>query len=282
MVIDHHLGSWDDFVRIVESGLSYGEALPPSCIFRGQSDSRWPLETTLDRAGQRDMSFADYYRMILRARPQIETLTKTHFDNVFTYNTVQEMLGNYDEFSLAMSSGNMPGYSYMLFLRHHGFPSPILDWTRSPYVAAYFAFATQPPGAMECVIHALEFASMQMRGTGTVEFYKLGPYVRTDERHFRQQCEYTVCMTGGNGWRFRSHADAVVDDVTLSPEIASRFQHRLWKFYLPLSERERALNFLDRFNLNAYSLFGSTDSLVSTLAERELRAMAASQPRENG
>src|SRR5579871_975887 len=33
-----------------------------------------------------------------------------------------------------------PGYDYMAYLRHHGFPSPLLDWTRSPYVAAFFAF----------------------------------------------------------------------------------------------------------------------------------------------
>ena len=28
----------------------------------------------------------------------------------------------------------------MAYLRHHGFPSPLLDWSRSAYVAAYFAF----------------------------------------------------------------------------------------------------------------------------------------------
>jgi len=38
-----------------------------------------------------------------------------------------------------------PAYSYLAHLRHNGFPSPLLDWTQSPYVAAYFAFA-RPQG----------------------------------------------------------------------------------------------------------------------------------------
>ena len=39
---------------------------------------------------------------------------------------------------------DFPGGGYLAYLRHHGFPSPLLDWTKSPYIAAYFAMVNAP------------------------------------------------------------------------------------------------------------------------------------------
>jgi hypothetical protein len=54
-------------------------------------------------------------------------------------------------------------------------------------------------------------------------------------------------------------------------------QDLLWKIEIPASERVKVLHFLDKFNLNAFSLFDSEESLMETLAFRgiDLKLTAA-------
>jgi hypothetical protein len=47
-------------------------------------------------------------------------------------------------------------------------------------------------------------------------------------------------------------------------------QDWLYKYTIPASEREKVLRKLDKYNINAYSLFGSEESLMETLALREI------------
>lgn len=47
-------------------------------------------------------------------------------------------------------------------------------------------------------------------------------------------------------------------------------QGELFKMSIPIEERRTALKHLDLMNINAFSLFGSEDSLVRTVARREM------------
>jgi hypothetical protein len=143
-----------------------------------------------------------------------------------------------------------------------------LDWSRSPYIAAFFAFKDARPDQREPVaIYAFlewtgDFNPIPGGPTKRTWVVGLGPNVRSHKRHFLQQSEYTICCTRSNDdgvWSYDSHERV----------LKNKNPRRLWKFSIPASERARVLHLLDRnYNINASSLFESEESLMETLAAR--------------
>ncbi len=94
-------------------------------LFRGVSDSKYHLESTLDRI-QKEMSLDHYDKIIKIARRHVETCTGKKWE-----------LSEKIFFEDGLESRD---YEFMVYLRHNGFPSPLIDWTKSPYIAVFFAF----------------------------------------------------------------------------------------------------------------------------------------------
>lgn len=87
----------------------------PGWVFRGHAGASWPLATALERTESADRP-ADEWRMIdhFRRRASLHLPPQLHItdDDVF---------------------------GWMALMQHYGAPTRLLDVTRSPYVAAFFA-----------------------------------------------------------------------------------------------------------------------------------------------
>lgn len=269
------LQSWKEFPLALEqiakdreaktkkTGLEFRETL-----FRGLGNAEWKLETTLERSVDADPTetLKRYYLKASRSKPVVESLTNKVWDEIPISPEFDKLLQDPSERWLdAILSKNPSIYQYLIYLRHHGFPSPLLDWTVSPYVAAAFAFDAMDKSAEYVMIWAYIRANLQSF-SNDAHLFVVGPYLRTHPRHYVQQSRYSLCVQlqvnhPHKDYKFRSHDQVLEENLNEDLKV---------KVLIPASERKQALMDLDSMNLNPYSLFGSEESLIRTIARREM------------
>jgi hypothetical protein len=259
------VATWEEFthhlVHLTEKRKGQPDAKP--LLFRGQSNSSWELATTLDRLIHAELHcLSEYYGLIQRIASDIEMFT-VHALDCPSAHEVAQFCRTYD-CRHAFSCSTMPAFSYMIYLRHHGFPSPLLDWTYSPYNAAYFAFAKC--GTDHTVaIYVLQEANQAETMQGVPRIYSLCRNIRSHKRHFLQRSAYTICVNFvGNHWQLSKYRDMN----------SGQDEYTIIKFVIPMSEKVKVLKFLYDVNIHAASLFGSDESLMETLKFREFHVRA--------
>lgn len=261
------LDHWEDFSAWVEEtrktyGLENYTITGNDLLFRGQSNANWDLLTTLDRAsGGAVVSLGDYYRKILCCLPQLEAFSDKRWA-VPSLNQYEKAFATFD--SLRGFTQIQEEFELMVFLRHHGFPSPLLDWTRSPNIAALFAFEQIDRNVDNVSIYCYleHIVGGKLTSSNAPYIKSFGPYIRSHKRHFLQQCNYTICLELIDGTPCYVNHNKVLSKSDVTQDAA-------WEIQLPSHERKKVLSYLDSLNINSFSLLGSTESLLSTIAFRE-------------
>lgn len=196
-------------------------------IFRGQPDSRLGLLPTLDRTRsfETDRERDQYIRDLLE-------------------DFRREVIG-----LGGRSARPNPAEGLELLARHHGLPSPLLDWTESPYIGAFFAFQEPAaPSFKSVAIWVLDLAKFVPGEELGVDVIRDPDLIRFNRRALRQR---GVFLKVG----------------TLTP-VEKLLDEALTKFVLPASSRQLALADLDAMRINAVELFRDLDAAARTATYR--------------
>ena len=158
--------------------------------------------------------------------------------------------------------------SAMVWLRQNGFPSPLLDWSQSPFVASFFAYhAVDPKNTPKVSIYTfIESRTGSRSGSrpaDSPQIISLGQWIPTDKKHFLQQSRYTVSRGKENGrYLYASHEEAMKWE-----EEADTDQMDLVKCNMPAGESDLVMRRLRKMNVTRFSLFETTDALLKTIAD---------------
>ena len=213
-------------------------------LFRGQTKS-WRLRTSFHRAGRADLTrFLN--EDIQSLRRHLSGMTKHVFN-----------LEIPDEFG-----------AFLNLVQHHGYPTPLLDWSYSPYVAAFFAYRGISSEKSEKAdpgdkVRILVFDQIQWKEDwfqpamllNSDLFLSIWEFMAIEnDRIIPQQAVSTVTN---------------VDDIesyTKSKE--SDGKKYLWAIDLPVCARKKVFQELSYMGITPGSLFPGLDGACEELKER--------------
>jgi len=115
-IIQSEILSWEGFKQRISTSFKSGY------IFRGQQHP-WKLCTSFHRK-------------------------ERYYIGNFMKNDVRQLHRKLSAMTSHIFNLNDPDHTgaFLNLLQHHGYPTPLLDWSLSPYVAAFFAFKDFPKG----------------------------------------------------------------------------------------------------------------------------------------
>lgn len=140
-----------NFVKFDEVKITSPSILDNSLVYRGHGNSEWELKSTFDR-----QEFDNFFIKNFTYRHQAEFELLKNFQDSCDLAGVylpsdgseirKKQLKHYNEFfgveeltEVKMEWFNQEFFELAAFAQHYGVPTRLLDWSKNPFVACYFA-----------------------------------------------------------------------------------------------------------------------------------------------
>lgn len=240
------IATWSEFMALTDTLDAWA--------FRGQQDARWPLLTSLSR--------------YLNAYIPNQALWRAREERAI--RIFRRKAHNY--------LGDMPGLDNMLrclaLMQHHGAPTRLLDFTKSPYVAAFFALQSATCDAAVYALNTPRLWVASPDGYPHMSRDHVDPRVPGNFEQLYLPNANPIIWAGEPeemDKRLVAQAGTLVVPGTLDKpldEILGGYRGSgvlLKKIVLPLAMRSEAMRALYRMNITTATLFPDLDGLARSI-----------------
>ena len=232
--------SWEDFIESVRDT----RAPLLGRVFRGQKEARWELQSKWDRyAEQQDVAGENRRAIVGRNE---------------TPDSLLDRFKSYCVGTTGFDTSSMGRDQWMALARHHGLITPLLDWSTSPFVAAFFPFKEllQIDPELGC-LNPLN----QMQLDGNIAVWELPlKSVCNNLEHFRfvhARHDFIPRQRAQSGLFTQVESP---DHRSLNSYLASKgYAHCLTRYEIPQKEVVTAMHDLDLMNINDGTMFPDAD-----------------------
>ncbi|WP_342714117.1 FRG domain-containing protein [Bradyrhizobium sp. B039] len=220
--------SWETFIEAMRSpdhNKAKGEI-----VYRGQAGSNWHLSSTLARLfdggavpAEHQASLLSQFRLAMRGR--------------------------------GLDVSNLDEQEIWAFGQHHGLRTPLIDWTKSPYVALFFAFdepdvegVVNPSRAVFCL------NMTAIRADESLSEIIFEPTHHENARLVNQAGLFTITPSGRDNL-----VSAILNELTenqvIDPSDPMDVARFIAKIHIPNDHRIECLNTLRKMNIHHANLF---------------------------